>query len=114
MYMHNVVLLFIVRSKDEEKSDVKKYAKKSSDVNKKRILSSMTATDRYMYIHVQYTTYMFHCMYHTVCILYPCTVYCIILCMPQCSHGLHCIVCIIYTVHYIHVPVYVFLFITSL
>ena len=71
MYMHNVVLLFIVRSKDEEKSDVKKYAKKSSDVNKKRILSSMTATDRYMCIHVQYTTYMFHCMYYTVCILYP-------------------------------------------
>ena len=62
--VYNVVYyVFYVRSKDEEKSDVKKYAKKSSDVNKKkRILSSMTATDRYMCIHVQYTC-------STVCII---------------------------------------------
>ena len=42
--MYNCIVVSI-RSKDEERSDVKKYAKKSNDVNKKkRILASMATT----------------------------------------------------------------------
>ena len=42
--MYNCIVVSI-RSKDEERSDVKKYAKKSNDVNKKKkILASMATT----------------------------------------------------------------------
>ena len=42
MYVLSITYIMF-RSNDEQKSDVKKYAKKSSDVNKKkRILTRMT------------------------------------------------------------------------